>query len=64
MSGKEMFIKMKELDPNVRVLLSSGYGQSEEAQEILNLGAKDLLPKPYKISELAQKIQQVIMTKN
>lgn len=60
MSGKEIFIKMKEIDPNVRVLLSSGYGHNEAVQEIINLGAKDLLPKPYKMNELGEKLAEII----
>ena len=60
MNGKEIFIKMKEIDPNVKVLLSSGYGHNEAVQEIINLGAKDLLPKPYKMNDLGEKLEEII----
>ncbi|MFA4930913.1 MAG: PAS domain S-box protein [Patescibacteria group bacterium] len=61
MSGKETFIHMKEINPHVRVLLSTGYGRNEEAQEILNLGVIDLLPKPYKMDELQKKISRLMI---
>ncbi|MCK5281707.1 MAG: response regulator [Cyclobacteriaceae bacterium] len=58
--GKEAFIKMKEINPNIVALLSTGYGHNERAQEILDLGAKDLLLKPYKIEEIREKIDKML----
>lgn len=60
MSGKQTFIKMKEINPNIKALLSTGYGRNEEVQEILNLGVIDLLPKPYKMDELDQKLRKIL----
>jgi DNA-binding NtrC family response regulator len=41
------------IDPNVRVLLTSGYGKNSKAREILDEGAQGFLQKPWEIRNLA-----------
>lgn len=60
MGGKEAFERMKEINPDIKVLVSSGYSINSTAQEIINLGAKGFLQKPYNFSDLANKIKNVI----
>ena len=52
--GREAFLEMRALDPTVPVLLCSGYGENEEAQGLITLGATGLLSKPYRIGELSE----------
>lgn len=59
MNGKEAFIEMKKIDDNVKALLSTGYGANEEALEIMKMGAKDILSKPYLMKELSLKISEL-----
>ena len=59
MGGEETFIKMKEINPHVRVLLSTGYGCNEAAQQIIDLGVKDLLSKPYQVDILSEKLNKL-----
>lgn len=58
MSGREALMKMREIDPRVRVLLATGHGSSSEVQELLELGAESLLSKPYGIGELVRRLEQ------
>ncbi|MHA1673682.1 MAG: response regulator [Promethearchaeota archaeon] len=60
MGGKEAYIKIKEINPKVKVLLSTGFGQNEEAQSLLNLGINGLLAKPYEFEEFSKKIQEIL----
>jgi len=60
LSGKEAFVRMKEINPDIRALLSTGYGHNEEAQEILDLGVKDLLSKPYHLKDLSNSLKQFL----
>jgi len=53
-AGRETFLEMRAIDPTVPVLLCSGYGENEEAQGLISLGAKGLLSKPYRIGELSE----------
>lgn len=52
MSGRDTFHAMKAVNPQVRVLLSSGYSVDGEAQQILNQGAFGFLQKPYQSKNL------------
>jgi len=62
MGGGEIFNRLKELDPNVRVLLSSGYSLNGEAQEILDRGCDGFIQKPYRVSTLTKAIEQIMLT--
>ena len=60
MSGKETFIELKKIDPEIKVLLASGYIKENDIRDIMELGVMDYIQKPYTLSELTQKISQVI----
>ncbi|MBE9546275.1 MAG: response regulator [Proteobacteria bacterium] len=60
MSGKEAFIKMKEFDPELKVLLASGFKQDERVEDVLELGIKDFIQKPYALEKLAKKIKEIV----
>ena len=60
MDGRTCFLEMKKLNPEVKVLLTTGYGNNEEAQKLLDFGVKDLLIKPYKVDSLASKLKKII----
>ena len=60
MSGTEDFFLLKKLDPEVKVLLSSGYVSEDEVQEVLKAGAAGFLRKPYHMADLAKKAKQIL----
>ena len=60
LNGHEAFFKLKKLDPNVKVLLSSGYVNEEDARDVLHAGAAGFLQKPYRMFDLAEKIRQIL----
>ncbi len=60
MSGREAFLEMQKINPGVKVLLVSGFRKDNRVEEILQLGVKDFLQKPYTISSLALAIRKVI----
>jgi CheY-like chemotaxis protein len=47
MSGKDAYLKMKEIYPDVRVLFSSGFKQDERCESVLDLGVQGFVQKPY-----------------
>ncbi|MBO4619513.1 MAG: response regulator [Victivallales bacterium] len=63
MGGRETFFLLKELDPNVKVLASSGYVSQEEIQDVMDAGAAGFLRKPYRLADLARKIHEILATK-
>ncbi len=60
MSGGETYDRLKEINPDVLVLLASGYAINEEAQEILNRGCRGFIQKPFTITELSKKIYETL----
>jgi PAS domain S-box-containing protein len=63
MGGREAFIKLKELDPHVKAILSTGYSQDGKAQEILDSGVMGFIQKPYQLNELLSKVRSLLDTR-
>ena len=61
MDGGETYDKMKKIDPDIKVLLSSGYSVDGQATEILERGCSGFIQKPFKIKKLAQKIRDILI---
>jgi len=59
-SGLETFQELKEIDPNVKVILSSGMLDNETKDLSLKIGIKETVNKPYMAGELSMKIKTVI----
>lgn len=63
MDGEKIFIELRKINPNVRVLISSGYSMSKKVEAMLISGAKGFLEKPFSMEELSKKIKAVIESK-
>ena len=57
--GHSTFFELKSIDPDVKVLLISGYVSEEEVQDILDRGAKGFLPKPCRIDMIAKELRKI-----
>jgi FixJ family two-component response regulator len=55
-----MFQKMKEVNPNVRAILASGYFDPNVKMDLLKAGAKDFIQKPYVPDQILIRIREVI----
>ena len=60
MGGGELFDKLKSLNPEAKILLSSGYSIDGEAREIINRGCKGFIQKPFTLSQLGEKIRDIL----
>lgn len=60
MSGPELFAKMKEINPGVRVIVSSGYSHDQEGQRMLKHGCLGFLQKPYNVDQLCHHVRSVL----
>ena len=59
-SGKETFDDLRRINPEVCVLLSSGYSLSGQAKEIMQSGCKGFIQKPFTMLELSKKIRVIL----
>jgi two-component system cell cycle sensor histidine kinase/response regulator CckA len=63
MGGGDTFDRLKEINPSVKVLLSSGYSIDGQAQEIMGRGCDGFIQKPFRMEELSQRIREIVKEK-
>ena len=62
--GTELFVKLQEIDPGVKVIFATGYVDPVQKSELLKSGASDVIHKPYVPEELLHRIREVIDQKS
>jgi CheY-like chemotaxis protein len=62
MSGKDAYVEMKKIYPEVKALLVSGFKKDERIIEALDLGVNGFIQKPYSMITLAQEVKKLSMT--
>ncbi|MDP9169072.1 MAG: response regulator, partial [Acidobacteriota bacterium] len=60
MSGTETFRELKNMNPGLPVILSSGYNEVEAIQRFTGKGLAGFIQKPYSAAALANKISTII----
>jgi PAS domain S-box-containing protein len=60
MGGGDTYDQLKEINPAIKVLLSSGYSINGQAQEILDRGCNGFIQKPFNMKELSKKIEGIL----
>jgi len=60
MGGGEAYDRMRKINPDIKVLLSSGYSIDGEATEILERGCDAFIQKPFKMKDLSQAIRKIL----
>ncbi len=60
MDGGTTFDRIREIRPEIPVLLSSGYALNGQASEILRRGCNGFIQKPYNVSDLSDKVRSVL----
>ena len=60
MGGAEAYDLMKQMNPNIKVLLSSGYTIDSEATKLIERGCDAFIQKPFTMKELSGKIREVL----
>jgi two-component system cell cycle sensor histidine kinase/response regulator CckA len=60
MGGGAAYDRMKEINPHIKVLLSSGFSIDGEATEILERGCDGFIQKPFRMKQLSLKIREIL----
>jgi PAS domain S-box-containing protein len=58
--GGDTFDRLKELNPDIKVLLSSGYSINGQATKILERGCDGFIQKPFNVMGLSRKIRGIL----
>ena len=62
MDGGHVLRQLIDIDPNVKILMSSGYVEEEQRNEILDMGASGFIHKPFKADDLRKHVRYILNT--
>jgi len=60
MGGGETYDRLKKINHEIKVLLSSGYSIDGQASEIMNRGCNGFIQKPFNMEQLSRKIRDIL----
>ena len=60
MDGTATLYALREINPNIKIIISSGYTQSKQVNHFVKQGWARFLPKPYDVATLIQKVESTI----
>jgi CheY-like chemotaxis protein len=61
MGGIEAAAKLKECDPDVKLIVSSGYSDAPVMSDFRKYGFDDVLPKPWVIATVSEVVRKVLV---
>jgi len=64
MNGGETYDALKNINPDIKVILSSGYSLDGKATAIMNKGCQCFIQKPFKIEDISQRIREILAGNN
>lgn len=59
-SGKDIFFKLKEINKDCKIVLSSGFTMDEDLKKLKDAGLSGFIQKPYQISELSHLLSEIL----
>jgi len=59
MDGEQVFHALKIMDPDIRVLLASGYSVDGQAEGLIRQGCNGFIQKPFSLKQLSVKIKEI-----
>jgi CheY-like chemotaxis protein len=60
LGGAEAALELRRLEPDIRIVAMSGYGDVEVLERFSGAQIDDLLPKPFTPEQLAAKVRDVL----
>lgn len=57
-TGKDLLMEAKAINPNVPIIITTAYGELDEAIELMKIGASDFLQKPIALLKLLEIIKK------
>lgn len=60
LAGDEVLVALRERNPEVKVVFSTGYVRKEKSEELLKLGAQGVVFKPYTVADMLETLRRVL----
>lgn len=61
LNGEETFYRLQAVNPDIKVILSSGYSEVEASTAFMQEGIRDFLQKPYSFDKLIETVQKQLV---
>ena len=60
MGGYKCLQELLKIDPEVKVIIASGYPKDAKVKEILESGAAGFIGKPYRLKDMLKKLRELL----
>ncbi len=60
MGGHQCLKELLKIDPNIKVIIASGYSATGKVEETIKSGASGFIGKPYRLTDMLKKVRDVI----
>jgi FixJ family two-component response regulator len=60
LTGEHAIPRIKAMKPNIPIILSSGFGETEISSRFASSGIADFLQKPYGVAGIVSKVMYVL----
>ncbi len=60
MDGPRTFNELKKINPNIKVLITSGYGITDKVKKMLDQGGEGFIQKPFDLEQLSEAIGKIL----
>ena len=60
MNGADIFQALKKINPQVKVILASGYVMNKQIASVMEQGCRAFMPKPFRLEELSVKVREIL----
>jgi DNA-binding NtrC family response regulator len=64
LSGIEVLKEIKKLQPDIEVMIVTGYGTLEKAQEAFRYGVRDFISKPFNVTDIIASVSKAFDRRN
>jgi CheY-like chemotaxis protein len=61
MNGDKVFAELKQLNPDVKVMILTGYAENIHVAHMLSTGARGIIHKPFSVEELCTKVKELVV---
>ncbi len=60
MNGADIFKAIKKINPDIKVILASGYMMNKQIAAVMDAGCRAFMQKPFRLEELSCKVREVL----
>jgi CheY-like chemotaxis protein len=59
-NGQQTFEKIRKIDPDIKIMVCSGYTKEDKIQKMIEQGCNEYILKPFDVAVLSEKLNKVL----